>query len=263
MLVENKFIYISLPRTASTSFYYTCLINGLNVNHVNQLYYENNLKVDFNKIDTDKIMNFIEHGHETLYNLKNKFGHNYPIIAVNRDKYDRFISLYKHILFDFKRVGLDHLYEYFSKLSSSELFFYKSNEILNKELRWKLINEYLINKKLVKEPVSIHFPKYQNMKVEDDFIKGMRWYINNILDLLITPTSYWHMYDEDILWFDFQNLSEMENWVSEKLNKKFVMKKLNSSKHIECNLKLDNKFIELYDSVYNFYESPKKNLTLI
>jgi hypothetical protein len=262
MLVENKFIYIALPRSASTSFYYSCLINNIDVNHLNENYYKNNSKIDFTKIKTDEIMNFIEHGHETLYDLKNKFGNSLPVIAVKRNKYDRFISLYKHILFDFQRIGLPHMYEHFAKLNVEDLFFFKTNEIVNKELRWEIINDYLIKNNLVKHRININLSNYENIKNESDYT-STRWYINNVLDLLITPTSYWHMYDKEIIWFDFEKLHEMEMWVSDKIGKPFKMKKLNSSNHMECKIKLNNKFIKKYDEVYEIYENPKKKLTLI
>jgi hypothetical protein len=263
MLVENKFIYIALPRSASTSFYYSCLINNLNVQHVNQSYYQNNLNVDFTEIDTADIMNFIEHGHETLYDLRNKFGYGFPVIAVKRNTYDRFISLYKHILFDFQRIGLPHLYNHFANLTNNDLFFYNSNQILNKELRWEVINDYLINNNLVKEAVSIHMPAYQYMQTEMDYIKGTRWYINNILDLLITPPSYWHMNDNQIIWFEFDKIYQMEEWVSDTIGKPFKMKKINSSNHIDCKMELNDTFIKKYDEVYNYYENSKQKLTLI
>lgn len=35
MLVENKFLFISLPRCASTSFYISCIKNELDIQHYN------------------------------------------------------------------------------------------------------------------------------------------------------------------------------------------------------------------------------------
>ena len=40
MLVENKFLFISLPRCASTSFYISCLRSGFDIKH-----FENSMKV--------------------------------------------------------------------------------------------------------------------------------------------------------------------------------------------------------------------------
>jgi hypothetical protein len=55
----------------------------------------------------------------------------------------------------------------------------------------------------------------------------------------------------------------MEKWVSNKIGKEFKLKQVNSSQHIECSLKLDQNFKERYNSIYDFYDMPKINKTLI
>jgi hypothetical protein len=263
MLVENKFIYISLPRSASTSFYYSCLINNLKVEHVNNNYYQNNKNIDFNKIDTDNIMNFIEHGHETLYDLRNKFGYELPIIAVRRNRHERFISLYKHILFDFQRIGLPHLYNHFANLTNNDLFFYKTNNLLSKEARWECINDYLIDNNLVSERIGMYISNNESFQNEMNYTLGKRWYINNILDLLLTPISYWHSHDTKIIWFDFDKITEMENWISNMIGTSFNMKKINSNTNIDCKIELNDIFIKKYNDIYDYYDVHKEKITLI
>ena len=88
-------------------------------------------------------------------------------------------------------------------------------------------------------------------------------YIVNILNILITPASYWHNHDKDIIWFDINKLDLLEKWVSEKIEKEFILRQVNSSQHINCSLELDQHFKDKYDSVYNFYDIPKAIKTLI
>jgi hypothetical protein len=117
MLIDNKFLYVALPRCGSTSFHYSCIVNGLDVKNLNGRTDFDNSKIDFNSIDESNIMNFIEHGHIPLIELQKKFGYNLPIIAVARNKYQRFYSLYKHIIFEMDRIGLTDLSYKFSNFN--------------------------------------------------------------------------------------------------------------------------------------------------
>lgn len=257
MLVDNKFIYLSLPRRGSTSFHYSCILNGLEIETVNN-YNLINSKVDFFNIDESNIMDFIFHGHESLVEIGGKFGFNYPIIAVKRDRHETFYSLYKHTLFDLSRHNGTDLYEYFKNISLNELFFYKTEDLISKQKRWNIICEYLIDKKLISRyynvPIGIKSMPIQ-LNLEEYFI--------NVIDLLITPSSYWHNNDSNIMWFDINNLKSMEDWVSNITNKSFKLKNVNSSKHIETNLLLDSEFIKKYNSIYDYYDLPKSVKTLI
>jgi hypothetical protein len=87
--------------------------------------------------------------------------------------------------------------------------------------------------------------------------------IVNILYLMISPISYLHNHNPNIIWFDINKLSEMNEWVSNQIGKSFTIKHVNSSKYIECNLKLDDMFIEKYDEIYNYYDLPKNIKTLL
>lgn len=257
MLIDNKFIYLSLPRRGSTSFHYSCILSGLSIQTINN-YNSINSEIDFTKINESDIMNFIFHGHESLVNLGERFGFNYPIIAVKRDRHQTFYSLYQHSLFEFKRNGNNELYEYFKNISIDELFFYKTEDLITKKKRWDIICEFLIEKKLLYKryniPVGIKTMPIQ-LNLEEYFI--------NIIDLLITPSSYWHNNDSNIIWFNIDNLKPMQDWVSNITQKPFELKQVNSSKHMESNLKLDSNFIKKYNSIYDYYDLPKSTKTLI
>ena len=104
MLIEDKFIYVSLPRRGSTSFHYSCILHNFDIKPLQPHWEIHNSQIDFTSINECDIMNYIGHGHEPLNDLQKKFGNHYPIIAVNRDRHDAFYSLFKQIIFDLERV---------------------------------------------------------------------------------------------------------------------------------------------------------------
>lgn len=253
MLVDNKFIYINLPRCGSTSFHYSCILHDLDLKNMNDDWNNVNSKIDFKSIDENKIMDVIGHGHERLPLLRKKFGPDYPIIAVKRDRHDAFYSLYKHVIFDLKRANALEVYEYFKNMNLDELFFYETEDLISPEKRLDVINGFLLKNGLIKRPVT----SSKNMTLYSDE------YVVNIIDILITPFSHWHNHDKDITWFDINDLKAMETWVSDKIGRPFELKKVNSSQHVDCILKLDEDFKKRYNKIYDFYDLPKEKTTLI
>lgn len=253
MLVDNKFIYVNLPRCGSTSFHYSCILHDLELKNMTDEWNKINSKIDFKNIDEKNIMDVIGHGHERLPLLRKKFGAEYPVIAVKRDRHETFYSLYKHVIFDLKRSNALEVCEYFKNMDLDQLFFFKSEDISTPQKRLDTINEFLLKNGLIKRAVT----NSKQMTLYSDE------YIVNIIDILITPFSHWHNHDKDIIWFDIKDLESMENWVSGKIGKPFKLKQVNSSQHIECGLKLDENFKKRYNQVYDFYDLPKEKLTLI
>lgn len=253
MLVDGKFIYVNLPRCGSTSFHFSCILHDLELKNMNSNWNDINSKIDFKNIDDKDIMDVIGHGHEQLPLLREKYGYHYPIIAVKRDRHEAFYSLFKHVIFDLKRANALETYEYFKNMTLDELFFFKTEDLTSPEKRLNVINEFLLKNGLIKHGVTTA----KNMTLYSD------QYIVNIIDILITPFSHWHNHDSDIIWFDIKDLNSMEIWVSNKIGKPFKLKQVNSSQHIDCELKFDQEFKERYNKIYDFYDLPKKTQTLI
>jgi hypothetical protein len=84
-----------------------------------------------------------------------------------------------------------------------------------------------------------------------------------MIDILLTPLSNWTNNDQTIVWFDFNELNKLEEWVSNILEKPFELHSVNSSKHMECVVTLDDDFIKKYNSIYDYYDLPKLTKTLI
>jgi hypothetical protein len=255
MLIDNKFLYISLPRCGSTSFHYSCILNGLSVETLRDFWTKSNSKVDFTNINELEIMNLINHGHDPLIDLKQKFGANLPIIAVKRDRHETFYSLYKHIIFDLDRWGMFEISKWFQEVSLDSLFFYESKDLTTIQKRWKVINDYLIKHKFIKNPI------YPNIQPGEPISSDI--YLINVLDILITPYSVWHNHDKNIIWFNINELEKMEKWVSDITNREFKLKHVNSSSHIETKLTLNDEFKHRYNTIYDYYDLPKETKTLI
>ena len=253
MLIDNKFIYISLPRRGSTSFHYSCILYNLDIKNTGDYSDIENSKIDFKNIDESNIMNHIVHGHVPLIELQEKFGTIYPIIAVYRDRHEVFYSLFKHVIFDLDRTGYTEISKHLSNLTTNELFFWKTDDLVTKKSRWDVISNYLYENGLINKRVQV--PNKMLMNPDE--------YLINIIDILLTPSSVWHNHNKDIIWFNINELSKMEEWISNITNKPFKIKNVNSSSHIDCKVHMDDEFIKNYNNIYDFYDIPKKEVTLI
>jgi hypothetical protein len=243
MLVDKKFIFISLPRCASTSFMITCLKNKIPIEHFNSIHDNQFIKInEWEQMSNEELADSLIHAHEPLYKLQEKFGTNNQIISIRRNKYDRFLSLWKHIIDELHRVEKPDIADIFSKLTTNDIFAnITPNDIYNSENRYKVIDDFLTK---------------LNISIKESYTK-------NMLDILFMPIVELTNDDSNIIWFDIDNLEELENWVSKKLNIDFKMEKINSSKHFNSAIEINDEFKEKYDNLYKEFDQRKINKTLI
>jgi hypothetical protein len=236
MLVDDKFIIILIPRCATTSFVASCQ------------HYNIPTKSGRSNIGGyDKLINHttkqFTHFHDSISFLTSKFGNDYPIIAVRRNKYDWFISLWKMIL---NVLSVYHnrieLVKILSKLKTDDILFFDKNEY------------FLTDRDGAIELSMVFFTK-NNIPYSDTLFE--------YLQLLYTPQSFYHNFDKRIIWFDFDKLDELESWVSNKLDMEFKLENINSSKTEISALKNDEYFKQKFDHIYSKYEIIKENKTLI
>lgn len=258
MLVDNKFLYISLPRCGSTSFHYSCILNGMSVNNISPDMDAHNNSIDFSKVNELEIMNVISHGHEPINELRKKFGYDLPVISVHRDRHEAFLSLYKHIIYDTNRTGSQAFSNWFANIDLDELFFYETKDLMNVDSRWDVVNKFLIKNGFIKNYIDV--PNTPTLSFNKDNVDIT---LIGILDVLIAPKSVWHNNDKNIIWFDINNLSEMEKWVSNITGKNFKLKHVNSHSDIKIKLELNDEFKNRYNSIYDYYDLPKNTKTLI
>jgi hypothetical protein len=148
-------------------------------------------------------------------------------------------------------------------MTLNQLFFFTKGDLISKNKRWEVICDLLIDLKLLEERIDISVTS-KFKKSEEEFIKkNTKAYAVNMIDILLTPISCWTNNNQNIIWFDFDNINELENWVSKKIGKDFKMVKTNSSQHFNCNIKINNEFKEKYDNIYNVFENRKLDKTLL
>lgn len=248
MLIDKKFIFVSLPRCASTSFMVTCLRNDILIEHYNQNTDKQLTYIsDWNKLTNEDLVDRLTHVHEPLSLLQKKFGNKYDVISIRRDKYERFLSLWKHIIDELYRIKYVELAQVFSMLTINDIFYnINSNDIITIENRNQWADIFLKN---------LNYFDKKNTKIN--------FYIKNMLSILFTPIVELTNENPNIIWFDINELNKLEDWVSKKLDKKFKLEKINSSQHFECYIEINNEFKEKYDNLYNVFENRKSNTTLI
>jgi hypothetical protein len=186
--------------------------------------------------------------HPTYNYLKFKFGEDKKIISIKRDDKERWISNWKQLLKQFinnkEMFGYKSFenYKILQSLTPKDILTYNidgfEHEYSQEKLRDFIKNEY-INTFGLK-----NINEFKNNKDLFDIICGN-------LEAIIRPQLYYHQDASDIIWFDFNNLKELEKWVSNELNKKFNLIHRNHSIAIECNVQNDEDFKYHYDKVYS------------
>ena len=246
MLINNKFIFINLPRCASYAFHISCLRNNFDIEfYKSSKLSEVDLKI-LKEMDNNKLVINLPHHHERIVFLQEKFGKDYPTIAIKRDNYETFVSLYKQLI---RMLALNQEPDIAKKLQKYSvddiLFFNKEMTLGSDNSRENLVNEFI-------EKLNINSKNQKTQKFMKEFIRT-----------LISPKSWFHNNDPNIIWFDIDKIYELENWVSNITNTEFKLEKINESNKIDCNLILNDTFKKKYDSIYSEYNIFKKNKSII
>jgi hypothetical protein len=216
----------------------TCLKKNIKLEHYNENLNDQNVDLT---LDNELIADYLNHGHETTTNLINKFGNNYDIVSIKRNKYETFISLYKHVIDEIYRHGDSKLVKTLKSFDENDLFLFNP-DIIND-------SEDFSNK------LSELFNTPRNSVYNEHSL--------NILKILFSHNSHYHNNYPTIKWFDFTKLNEFEEWVSNKLSKTFKLEKINSSQHFNCKLQNNENFRKKYDEFYYRFENYKKIKTLL
>lgn len=250
MLVENKFIFIPLPRRASTSFVVTCLNNKLDLKYIQdiqtrqvKLLYENNENFDESYMRTYHL-----NAHTRLINLKNKFGESYPIIAIKRNNFESFISLYNHILDEILFVlGEFDVFEKVKNLNIYDILCFDKKDFKDGIDNIEMCKIFFKKNDLEK----LFIDRYSLESAKRTF------------ETLFVPASFYTNNDKNIIWFEMNNLAELENWVSKKLNIDFKLVKINSARNKNDMLKISDEVRIKYEEIYGDYDFVKELKTII
>jgi hypothetical protein len=247
MLIDNKFIFINLPRCASYAFHISCLRNNFDIQFYRPSIITNADLENLKKMNNDTLVLNLPHHHERIVFLQEKFGKNYPTIAIKRDNYETFISLYKQLIKVSLRNEETDIAEKLQNYSVDDiLFFNKEMVLLASDYSRETLTDTFIEK------LKINLKNQGNHKFLKEFIRT-----------LISPKAWFHNNDPNIIWFDIDKIYELENWVSNITNTEFKLEKINESNKIDCNLILNDTFKKKYDSIYSEYDTFKKNKSII
>lgn len=246
MLINNKFIFINLPRCASYAFHISCLRNNFDIQFFKSpILTDVDLK-NLKEMDNDKLIINLPHYHERIVFLQEKFGKDYPTIAIKRDNYETFVSLYKQLIRMLVLNEEPDIAEKLQKYSVDDILFFNKEMTLGSDnSRENLVNEFI-------EKLNINSKNQKTQKFMKEFIRT-----------LVSPKSWFHNNDPNIIWFDIDKIYELENWVSNITNTEFKLEKINESSKIDCNLVLNEKFKEKYNSIFSEYDTFKKNKSII
>ena len=218
MLVDNKFIFISIPRCATVSFERTCI--------------NNRLELDFNPhiLATKQLKNSgiaKYHSHTKYSTYKELYGDRYPIITINRNPIDRFISGWKYVLLEVQKIDKT-LYNRLTNLSNEEFIFY--------------FLKYFENLKITDTNVQQFF---------NVFVPGFKLNRNLLVKFktILVDNSHWTENADEIIYFNFENeLPNLEQWVSEKCNIDFKLLHVNDTKKVDLTLIKNQRFIDFYNN---------------
>jgi len=225
MLVDNKFLFLKIPRTATVAFERSCFLAGLSIK-----YPTGNVLA---QRQADRGVEPRRHAHETLSKLKEYFGNEYPVVAISRDPLDRFLSAWKYVI---KNVSEHNI---------------KASELLSSIDNLTFINAWQT------ELGFIH--NLQDIDKCENFFKklipgGIPYSRNTymIFTSVMTGPSRWHENNAEIVYFSPPSL---EAYVRGVTGKPFEFINTNHTKTIDTNLVIDNSLKEFY---FNSIEPPYK-----
>lgn len=220
MLIENKFLFLKIPRTGTTSFERSCFLAKLEVKYPTEQLLTHKRAATGNSP--------LRHSHEPVSQIREVFGYDYPIIAVKRDKLDRFISAWKYCIKELEKVDQEAA-QILSQVDNKsfieawiEIIGY-SAEVSEVEKITTFIN-YLVGRPI---PFNLNF--------------------YSIFSQTLSGPSRWHENDPSIIYFDFNNLDKLEEYVKETVDSSFELIISNHTKDQKTKLTPSEDLIKFYD----------------
>lgn len=233
MLINDSFIFLSIPRCATRAFEISCVNSGLDIK-----YYSNSLiKKDFNS----KLPEL--HSHNKVSALRSKFGleNNFNVISISRDPIERYISAWKYIIHHFGRID-DNYGNILSTIKNEDFI-----DIFNGSVKsiYDVKNRDTFNKMFNKIITNVDFN-------EEKFTN-----IFHIFRNIMLPPTYWNENDVRITYFNINDTELLENYVKDNTGKDFKMIKTNDTNSVKTLLINNDIFNEFY---YTKIEVPHKSL---
>lgn len=219
MLVDNKFLFLKIPRTATVAFERSCFSAGLSIT-----YPADNVLA---QKQAEKGLEPYRHAHHSVSKLREYYGKDYPIVAISRDPLERFISAWKYTI--------KHIAERNPEVSKV-LEGVTNQEFMN---AWHSEIGYSANLKDIDKAVNF----FRRL------VKGGVPYNKNtfmIFTTIITGPIRWHENNPDIIYFDIKDLTKLEEYTKDITGKPFKLITINDTKSVYTNLKLDDSLKDFY-----------------
>jgi hypothetical protein len=233
MLINNDFVFLPIPKNASTSIVYSVIKWGIDVDFG---------LVHLNKTMLNQFKNYSEfwHPHYTIDFFKDKFP-NKRIIGIKRDSTDRFISALKYMIinckienvnlkYDFKNLSEDSIIEIFSNLLfelNNVLFTSTNNKVDNKLFQYKI-------KSIIK--------KYLSDEIDD---------FNGMYLLNFASQYFWGLHECDVI-IDIKNLNEFES-IIKTIKPTFNLIKTNKSDEIHLKINKSNNIVDFVNNNIDYF----------
>ena len=231
MLINNDFVFLPIPKNASTSIVYSVMQWGIEVDFGNE---EMNTKM-LQQINSNQSF---YHYHITYNYIKNVFP-NKKIVGIRRPSADRFISSLKHMILMCRHTNIELKFD-FEKLNESEII----------EIFTKIINQLHIEK----IPI---MTKHKFKGYSDNVYKIIKEnitenYLNFDIGLLSNFYSQyaWRLNECDII-LDISELNKFTD-IIKKIKPNFNLIKMNDTGNIRLNIEKSDKIIEFVDKVIDY-----------
>ncbi len=229
MVINDKVVFIPIPKNASWSVEDTCIEYGLDLKYSNVLW-ENSIKL--NVKDKQK------HIHSTIENILSTFGKNKDLeyVCIIRDSTDRFVSAWKFFINGMtnelseesikkiKNVGNEFIMNFIKNNKNDLINSYNSKSIRSK-LLIKLLKELEISDELV---IDSNFLKKYSIHIIT-FLSQYYWITNSVVK---------------VKEFKLDNLKEFEDYVSLKLGIDFKLLHKNENKIDYCGIVKNQELID-------------------
>ena len=232
MLIENQFVYLPIPKNASTS-----IINSI-------LYWR--FKVDFGNTKLNKFMydqidsnKPLLHTHNTYEYYKNIFPDK-KTIGIHRPSEDRFISALKYMILMCKEEGVELKYN-FEKLNENEII-----EIFSKIFyELESINEPTINNNINLIEYDRLIKNVIKQNITDDYLNFNKMYLNNF-----RSQYFWGLNKCDTI----INMSELNEFtdIIKKIKPNFNLIKMNKSNDISLKIDKSDKIIDFVNKTIDY-----------
>lgn len=220
MVINNKIVFIPIPKNASWSVEDTCISYGFDLQYPNKLW-ENSINLNVKPNN--------RHLHSTIDFLIDSFGTDLEYVCIIRDSVDRFISAWKFFI-----VSLIHELNITDTLLSIQLKNKDNDFVINfiKKNYFDFTNAY--NSILVRKKLLIKL--LEELEISNHHLINEKFKNRYALHIFSLISQYqWILNDKvKVKQFQFDKLYEFENYISEKLDVDFKLLHKNNNNLDYC-----------------------------